>query len=109
MGKETVRQPKVLIVDDLSFMRVILREIVIKNGFGIADEAENGEVAIEKYRMFHPDLVILDITMPVMDGLKLVSLVRKDEIHKDIPIVIITTEGAAEVPGGMVPSLSMSM
>ena len=42
------------------------------------------------------DLLISDITMPIMDGLKLVSMVRKDVNHKDIPIIIITTEGAQE-------------
>ncbi len=69
LGEEEVKQPKVLIVDDLSFMRGLLRDILVKNGFPVIEEAENGKTAVEKYYRFRPDLVLLDITMPVMDGL----------------------------------------
>ena len=52
--------------------------------------------ALKKLSQQHFDILITDINMPMMDGLKLVSMVRKDEVHKDIPIIIITTEGAQE-------------
>jgi two-component system chemotaxis response regulator CheY len=59
-------------------------------------EADDGVDALKKLQGAKFDILITDINMPIMDGLKLVSLVRKDETHKDIPIVIITTEGAQE-------------
>jgi two-component system chemotaxis response regulator CheY len=59
-------------------------------------EADDGVDGLKKLSVQRFDILITDINMPVMDGLKLVSLVRKDEVHKEIPIVIITTEGAAE-------------
>jgi len=60
------------------------------------DEADDGVDGLKKLSAGRYDILITDINMPVMDGLKLVSLVRNDEIHKEIPIVVITTEGAAE-------------
>ncbi len=79
LGEEEVKQPNVLVVDDLSFMRGLLRDILIKNGFAVIDEAENGQVAVDKYMRCRPDLVLLDITMPVMDGLTALSrIIRFD-------------------------------
>jgi two-component system chemotaxis response regulator CheY len=59
-------------------------------------EADDGVDALKKLSQQHFDILITDINMPMMDGLKLVSMVRKDEVHKEIPIIIITTEGAQE-------------
>jgi two-component system chemotaxis response regulator CheY len=59
-------------------------------------EADDGVDALKKLSQQHFDVLITDINMPMMDGLKLVSMVRKDEVHKEIPIIIITTEGAQE-------------
>lgn len=59
-------------------------------------EADDGVDALKKLSLQHFDILITDINMPMMDGLKLVAMVRKDEVHKDIPIIIITTEGAQE-------------
>ena len=59
-------------------------------------EADDGVDALKKLSQQRYDILITDINMPMLDGLKLVSMVRKDEVHKDIPIVIITTEGAQE-------------
>lgn len=60
---------KVLIVDDAAFMRMMLREILTKNGFEVVGEAASGRDAIEKYEQLKPDLVTLDISMPEMDGI----------------------------------------
>ena len=60
---------RVLITDDAAFMRMMLKDILSKNGYEIAGEAENGKVAIEKYNELKPDLVTLDITMPELDGI----------------------------------------
>lgn len=61
--------PRVLIVDDAAFIRFSLRTILEKNGFEVAGEAENGVVAISKYKELQPDIVTLDITMPEVNGL----------------------------------------
>ncbi|HOO27748.1 MAG TPA: response regulator [Lachnospiraceae bacterium] len=60
---------RVLITDDANFMRLSLKQILTKNGYEIAGEAENGEVAIKLYRELKPDIVTMDITMPVLGGL----------------------------------------
>jgi two-component system chemotaxis response regulator CheY len=59
-------------------------------------EACDGVDALKKLPGQKTDLVLTDINMPIMDGLKLVSLMKSNPLYKDIPIVIITTEGAQE-------------
>lgn len=58
----------VLIVDDAAFMRMMIKDILEKNGYEVVAEAENGNVAVEKYKEHTPDLVTMDITMPEKDG-----------------------------------------
>lgn len=60
---------KVLIVDDAAFMRMMIKDILAKNGFEVVGEAADGVQAIEKYKELTPDLVTMDITMPEMDGI----------------------------------------
>ncbi|KGX88628.1 response regulator [Pontibacillus marinus] len=60
---------KILIVDDAAFMRMMIKDILTKNGFEVVGEAQDGNQAIEKYKELEPDLVTLDITMPEMDGI----------------------------------------
>ena len=60
---------KVLIVDDAAFMRMMIKDILTKNGFDVVGEAADGVQAIEKYKELTPDLVTMDITMPEMDGI----------------------------------------
>lgn len=59
---------KILVVDDAAFMRLMLKNILSKQGYEIVGEAENGLEAVEKYKALSPDLVTMDITMPVMEG-----------------------------------------
>ena len=59
-------------------------------------EADDGVDGLRKLATERYDLIITDINMPIMDGLKLVRRVRTDERHKDMPIIIITTEGSSE-------------
>ncbi len=68
---------KILIVDDAAFMRMMIKDIITKNGFEFAGEAENGAIALERYKETSPDLVILDITMPEMDGLTALKEIKK--------------------------------
>lgn len=68
---------KVLIVDDAAFMRMMIKDILTKNGYNIAGEAENGVKAIEKYSEVKPDLVLMDITMPEMDGIEALKKIKQ--------------------------------
>lgn len=70
---------KVLIVDDAAFMRMMIKDILSKNGYEIAGEAENGQVAVEKFHEINPDLVTMDITMPEMDGIAAVKAILSME------------------------------
>jgi len=69
----------IMIVDDAAFMRMMLKDILTKNGFTVVGEAENGAVAVEKYLELQPNLTIMDITMPEMDGLQAVKEIRKQD------------------------------
>lgn len=60
---------KVLIVDDAAFMRMMIKEILSKNGYEVVGEAGDGAEAVDKYNELKPDLVTMDITMPEMDGI----------------------------------------
>ena len=69
----------VLIVDDAAFMRMMIKDILTKNGYNVAGEAENGIKAIEKYKELKPDLVLMDITMPEMDGIQALKGIRAED------------------------------
>ena len=66
---------KVMICDDAAFMRMMIKDILTKNG-EIAAEAENGQKAVEKYPEAKPDLVLMDITMPEMDGIEALKKIK---------------------------------
>jgi len=87
---------KVLIVEDSPTMRqLIVFALKRLRGLQIV-EANDGVDGLKKLSSEKFDLIFTDINMPIMDGLKLVSLVRNDANYKAVPIVIITTEGANE-------------
>lgn len=60
---------KVMIVDDAAFMRITIKNMLKKSPHEVVGEAENGRVAVERYKALSPDVVTMDITMPEMDGL----------------------------------------
>jgi len=68
---------KVMVVDDAAFMRMMIKDILTKNGYEVVGEAENGAKAIEKYHELKPDLTTMDITMPEMDGITAVKEIKK--------------------------------
>ena len=68
---------KILIVDDAAFMRMMLRDILTKNGFEVVGEAVNGADGVAKYKELSPDVVTMDITMPEMDGLAALKEIKK--------------------------------
>ena len=67
----------ILIVDDAAFMSMMIKDILTKNGYQVVGEAENGARAIEKFKELNPDLVIMDITMPEVDGIQAVKEIKK--------------------------------
>lgn len=67
---------RVLIVDDAAFMRIKLKDILEKNGYEVAGEAQNGVEAVEKYKEAKPDLVTMDITMPEKDGVEALKEIK---------------------------------
>ena len=67
----------ILICDDAAFMRMMIKDILTKNGYTVAGEAEIGAKAVEKYTELKPDLVLMDITMPEMDGIQALKKIRE--------------------------------
>lgn len=67
---------KVLIVDDAAFMRMMIKDILEKNGYEVVGEANNGIKAVEMYKAEKPDVVTMDITMPDMDGIEAVKAIK---------------------------------
>ncbi|WP_055668157.1 response regulator [Desnuesiella massiliensis] len=67
---------RVLIVDDAAFMRMMIKDILEKNGFEVVGEASNGIKAVEMYKKDKPDIVTMDITMPDMDGIEAVKQIK---------------------------------
>ena len=85
-----------LVVEDSTTMRQLLVSALSRLTEVRVIEAEDGVHGLKELQANQVDILLTDINMPRMDGLKLVGLVRKDPKHRDIPIVIVTTEGARE-------------
>ena len=66
----------ILICDDAAFMRMMIKDILTKNGYNVVGEAENGAVAVEKHKELNPDLTLMDITMPEMDGIQALKSIK---------------------------------
>lgn len=67
---------RIMVVDDAAFMRMMIKDILSKNGYDVVAEAENGAKAVEKYQEVKPDLTTMDITMPEMDGISALKQIR---------------------------------
>jgi len=81
----------ILLVDDAAFMRMMIKDILIKNGYDVVGEAENGAKAIEKYKELKPSLVVMDITMPEVDGIQAVKEIKK--IDPNATIIMCSAMG----------------
>ncbi|QUH25569.1 response regulator [Serpentinicella alkaliphila] len=68
--------PKILIVDDSSFMRVSIKTLLEKHGYEVIGEASNGAIGVELYKELKPDIVTMDITMPIMTGIEAVKAIK---------------------------------
>jgi two-component system chemotaxis response regulator CheY len=87
---------RILIVEDSPTMRQLLVFALKRLKDVEIIEAQDGMDGLRKVSSDHFDLALVDINMPVMDGLKLISLIRGEDNLKDMPIIVITTEGARE-------------
>ncbi len=83
---------KILIVDDRSEVVELVKVTLEGEGYQSID-ASDGSEALEKIRLEKPDLILLDIVMPKMDGFEVLSEVRKDPKTKDIPIIMLSAKG----------------
>ncbi len=79
-----------IIADDSKFMRKLIRKVLEKAGVTVIAEAENGQEAIDYIKSFKPDLVILDINMPVMDGLEVLKQISSFLKEKEPKIIVLT-------------------
>ncbi len=79
----------VLVVDDDADTRSRLRKVLERNGWSVS-EAENGQAALDKVHAAPPQIIVLDLTMPVMDGFTFLQALRADERYRDIPVVVLT-------------------
>ena len=82
---------RVLIVDDAAFMRMMIKDILTKNGFEVVGEAKDGLQAIDKYKELSPDLVTMDITMPEMDGIAALKEIKN--INTDAKVIMCSAMG----------------
>ncbi len=87
---------RALVVDDSQAMRKSLVHALKRLTRIECDEAQDGAEGFKKFSAARYDILLTDINMPLMDGLKLVSVIRQNPLHAQIPIIVITTESAAE-------------
>jgi CheY-like chemotaxis protein len=84
---------KVLIVEDYPDVRKIMEIIVKRQGFEVI-AAEDGYEAVEKVKQFHPDLILMDLAMPIMDGIRATQIIRESKDFGKIPIIALTAYGS---------------
>ena len=82
---------RILVVDDAAFIRMMVKNLLTARGYEVIGEAENGQVAVEKYKELKPDLVTMDITMPIMTGLE--ALKKIIEYDQSAKVVMLTAMG----------------
>ncbi len=86
---------RILVVDDAAFMRMMIKDILVKGGYDVCGEATDGAHAVEKFRELNPDLVTMDITMPEMDGITSVQEIRK--IDPSAKIIMCSAMGQQQM------------
>ncbi|MBX5437187.1 MAG: response regulator [Alicyclobacillaceae bacterium] len=86
---------KIMIVDDAAFMRMMLKNILAEDGHEIVGEAMNGKQAVELYGQLQPDIVIMDITMPEMDGIQATGSIKS--LYPDAKIIMCSAMGQQQM------------
>jgi two-component system, chemotaxis family, chemotaxis protein CheY len=86
---------RILVADDLSFMRMVQKEILLDKGYDVVGEAADGLEAVDKYKQLRPDVIILDITMPHMNGLE--AMRKIFEFDKNAKIIICSALGQQQL------------
>ena len=89
------RKPRVLLVDDEAHVRLYVRTVVSSLGFEVVAEAGDGRQALEKFEQVAPDLVLLDLNMPVMDGMSTLKALR--ERSDEVAILMLTSLASLDV------------
>src|SRR5215510_3687152 len=92
----TDKKTRILIAEDFEDNRIALKLILNHTGFDVI-EAENGQQAIEAVRREEPDLVLMDITLPVIDGLQATREIRSDEKFGQLPIIVVSAHDNEEI------------
>jgi len=89
---------KILVVDDSLPMRSVIKKTIKASGFNVGEslDASSGKEALAMLKDEWFDLVLTDYNMPDMDGLKLIGEMKQDDLLKDIPVVMISTEGSRQ-------------
>lgn len=85
----------VMIVDDAIFMRTMIKRIIIKQGHAVIAEAGNGIDAVEKYKVYKPDLVLLDFTMPELDGIETLRKIK--EYDNNAKVIMCSAMGQQHI------------
>ena len=83
---------KILVVDDSPTERHVISELLVRSGYQVIT-AENGEEGIEKARREKPDLILMDVVMPGLNGYQATRTLTRDETTKHIPIIVCTSKG----------------
>jgi CheY-like chemotaxis protein len=86
---ERPKGPIVLLVEDVTDVRMVLAEILVREGFGVA-EARNGHEAVVKARALKPDVIVMDIALPMLGGIEAARVIRAAEGLHDVPIIALT-------------------
>jgi two-component system, chemotaxis family, chemotaxis protein CheY len=90
-GRIIVHMPRVLVVDDAEYARDILKKILISGGYEIAGEAGDGEAAVREFSRTNPDIIIVDMIMPKMNGIETIRAIKK--INPNAKILVISADG----------------
>jgi two-component system chemotaxis response regulator CheY len=91
-----VNELRFLVVDDFSTMRRIVRSLLKESGYSDIEEAEDGAVALKKLLASKFDFVVCDINMPNMNGFQLLNEIKKNDLLKHIPVLMVTAEARKE-------------
>lgn len=92
---DKTNQKTILIVEDEAPLRKVLTDVLEEANFSIL-EAKDGKVGVEQALAKHPDLILLDLLMPVMDGMEALKIIRKDAWGANVPVIILTNLSATK-------------